>query len=113
MNVFKTLLLVVLASAFFSCGSDDDCAPIDWVGTYDLDVTSTSCIDENVELSEQFVVTLGSTSNTIVLDGTEVEVEGCSFEFSDPFFGLTLSGELDGDELKFSGLGCTGTYIRQ
>ncbi len=113
MKVFKALLLVVLTSAFFSCGSDDDCAPIDWVGTYDLDESSASCIDENVEIAEQFVVTLGSTINTVVLDGTEVEVDGCSFNYTDPFFGLSLSGELDGDELSFSGLGCSGTYIRQ
>jgi len=111
MKSLKLLTLFFALSLAFSCSSDDDCAQSDWIGTYTLDESSVNCTDENVSLEEQFTISAGSNSSTILLDTDEIELDGCSFEYT--VFGFTLSGELDGNELDFSGLGCSGTYIKQ
>ncbi|NNE27874.1 MAG: hypothetical protein HKN09_13595 [Saprospiraceae bacterium] len=111
---FLNLLLVVFLVGFItSCSSDGDCTASDWIGTYDLDPASEDCSDPNVSLSDFIVISAGATEGSIDFDGIEVEVNGCSLTYTDPFFGISGDADLDGDQITTSVLGCTGTFIRR
>ena len=96
-----------------SCSSDDECTAENWIGTYILDPGSEDCSSESVSLNEQIVITAGSDNNTVVFEGISADANTCNIEATDPFFGLTITAELDGDQITVSGFGCTGTYTRQ
>ena len=113
MKSFKTLLLLGGIFFFVSCGSDGDCTVEDWVGTYTLVPGTEDCPDENIELNSSITISAGSEANTINFDGIEAEISGCSLEYSEPFFGISGSADLDGDDITVSVLGCTGTFTRQ
>lgn len=114
MKSLKALLLLGVLFSFASCGSDDgDCVAADWIGTYVLDADTQNCASEDVELSDTITITAGTDENSINFDGINAEVTGCNIEATDPFFGLTIEADLDGDEISVSGFGCTGTFIRQ
>lgn len=113
MKQFRLLLIFCLFFTFLSCGSDDSCMTADWIGTYVLDTDTENCPGENVSLVETIEITEGTTANTVNFDGIEADVDGCSLSYTDPFFGLSGSADLDGDKISASAFGCSGTFIRQ
>lgn len=113
MKSFKTLLLLGSIFFFVSCGSDGDCTVEDWVGTYTLVPGTDDCSNPDLSLNPTVTISAGADANTINFDGIEAEIDGCSVEYTDTFFGISGSADLDGDDITVSVLGCTGTFTRQ
>jgi len=110
MKRFNLFLLIFCISLAVGCSSDGDfgCTTDDWIGNYTLDSTTLSCIEPDLGLSNIIVITNGNSNGTINFDGIEADLDGCTIAEQT----FQLSGTLDGIELRFSGFGCTGTYIK-
>ncbi len=125
MNLFKFFTLVVMLFVFQACGDDDDCVQADWVGTYSGTIV---CTEDGVEEDPEDVVitvTAAGTDQLIFnydttntgLETDPLDVDGCDVNFSASEQGITLtvSADLDGDNLSFtdvfSGNGFSSTCV--
>ncbi len=126
MNLFKLFTLMVLLSVFAACGNDDDdCAQADWVGTYSGTIV---CTEDGVEEDPEDVtvtITASGTDQLVFeydtpstgLETDPLDISGCDVNFSASEQGITLtvSADLDGDNLKFtdvfSGNGFSSTCV--
>jgi len=110
-NVNFILVFCLICILGYGCSSEPECIESDWIGTYNLDVNSEVCSSSNISLTDQIEILRGSISGTIEVDGMNVEIDGCETVSTNNIFGFTAI--LNGDNISFTALGCTGTFIRQ
>lgn len=106
MNTVKTLLFILTIGILsFGCKKDEDtCSQSDWVGTYEVSsTTDPECVDPDD--SEPFVIEKGSTDTTILIDGEEVEIIGCTA--TEIAFIIPITYKLDGDIITVDLGDCT------
>lgn len=96
---------------FHQCSYEDECAQIDWIGTYTIDgLSSGGCTNtqgENV-FPEELIIEAGSSSNTIIVNGTEGRFTNCFVELSFGTFDIAYN------EFRLSqqGTACSSTYTK-
>lgn len=113
MRYFLGLALALFCMTMISCDKDSDevsCTQADWIGTYLIDESMSSCEDPSVSLSDMLVITAGPSDTELDYDGTIVDFDECTVEIV--FFG-SIRSELSGDQITVNGLGCEGIYNRQ
>ena len=107
-NLFLGFLLY---SSFLliSCGDNDDCVPADFIATWTLQSDPDCISDSNTSITvdNSFTIIAGSTSTSVINNGLDLEVNGCTASLAG-FFDL----ELDGDNLTANINGCSFDYSR-
>jgi len=109
-----SLLLFSLLFCLFmtNCGDDgdeSDCAPADWVGTFEISSDAECDLDpmSTIVFNDEIVLALGSSDDFIDWDGGDEQLTGCTA--FDGINTITLSGNTITAQIGE----CTATYTRK